>query len=68
VSNKNVFRKSLPIGPGNVPSTSGSPHRREKSSPINFDISNNKEIYVECNENGKEYDVPDNNLGMSYII
>jgi hypothetical protein len=50
------------------PSTSGSPHRREKSSPINFDISNNKEIYVECNENGEEYDVPDNNLGMSYII
>jgi hypothetical protein len=59
----------LPIGPGKyVLKHPRSPHRRYENSPTNFDISNNKEIYVECNENGEEYDVPDNNLGMSYTI
>jgi hypothetical protein len=57
----NVFRKPLLKRPRSL-------HRRDESSPMNFDISNNKEIYAECNENGEEYDVPDNNLGMSYTI
>ncbi|GAU11256.1 hypothetical protein TSUD_342470 [Trifolium subterraneum] len=62
VSSKNVFQKPLHVGPGKyVLKRPRSPHRRDENSSMNFNISNNKEIYVECNENGEEYDVPDNN-------
>ncbi|CAJ2631977.1 unnamed protein product [Trifolium pratense] len=68
VSSENVFRKPLHIGPGKyVLKRPRSPHRRDETSLMNFDISNNKEIYVECNENGEEYDVPDNHSFFGYI-
>lgn len=43
-------------------------HDETMSSDIIFELDDNQDVDIDCDENGKIDDVPDNDYGMPYII